>query len=270
MRFSISAFILFPFLLFTACEGENITSLSTETAVVEAYLFAGQGIDSVKITQSTSYSSNDSLLLTLDGLEVTISDGTNTFLLESLGEGVYQNLNAIVESGLTYSLQFEHKGETITAETYVPTYKEATASTEAITMQKIGAGTFPPNIGEQLDPIELEWDNSEGDYFYVVVQNIEDNPEVINELFGDARRPFRFISEPQITNFYAIDPRREIQQFGMHQIIVFRVNPEYAALYETSGTTSTTIAQPPTNVVNGLGLFTGVSSDTLFLNVIKG
>lgn len=269
MKFSIITLVLPALLFFTACEDEDILPQTSETAVVEAYLFAGQPLDSIKISQSTSYSSNDSLLVTLNGLDVTISDGTNTYLLESIGEGVYRNLDVQVQSEQSYSLVFEHNGETVSAETYVPARKEAIASTSEITMEKIEAGTFP-NMGEQPDLIELEWDNSESDYFYVVVQNIEEEPEVINELFEDTGRPFRFISEPQITDFYGIDPRREIQQFGLHQIIVFRVNPEYAALYETSGTTSTTITQPPTNVVNGLGLFTGVSSDTLFLNVIEG
>lgn len=268
MKFYLLIITLHTLLFFTACQEENLNSLTTETAVVEAYLIAGQAFDSIKISQSNSYSSNDSLVITLDNLDLSISDGNNTFSLESVGNGIYNYLNAQVQSGLSYSLEFEHLGKTVSAVTYVPEEKAAIASADEITMEKIELGTFP-NLGEQPDPIEIQWDNSEGDYFYVVVQNIEDDPEVINELFEDRGIRFTFISEPQITDFYAIDPRREIQQFGMHQIIIFRVNPEYAALYETSGTTSTTITQPPTNVVNGLGLFTGLSSDTLFLNVIE-
>ncbi|MCB0641619.1 MAG: DUF4249 family protein [Phaeodactylibacter sp.] len=269
MKFSILNCSLFALLFIAACTDEDSSLQTTDTAVVEAYLFAGQSLDTVKIFQSTSYASDDSTRIPLDGLLVALSDGTDTFQLESVGEGLYQGLDFQIQSGRSYALAFAYNQSTVSAETYVPTLKEATASTSEITMSKIEAGTFP-NFDEMPDPIELEWDNTEGDYFYVVVQNIEDDPEVINELFEDEGRGFRFISEPQITDFYVIEPRREIQQFGMHRIVIFRVNPEYAALYETSSTTSTTITQPPSNVVNGLGLFTGVSSDTLFLNVKKG
>lgn len=262
--------IYLPFLLlFMACEQEDVSTLETETAVVKAYLFAGQPLDSIKIRQSISNASEDSVAIAIENVDVTISTDTETYPLEHVGMGVYQNLNVLVDVNQSYSLEFEHNEEVISAETYVPDFREATISTTEITMDKIEAGTMP-NFGELPDPIELEWDNSEGEYYYVVVQNIEDDPESINELFEGGGRAFRFTSEPQAMDFYAIDPRRELQQFGMHQIIVFRVNPEYAALYETSGTTSTTIAQPPTNIENGLGIFTGVSSDTLLLNVKKG
>jgi len=69
-----------------------------------------------------------------------------------------------------------------------------------------------------------------------VIQNIEEEPDYVNERFaeeGGNRRPFTFISEPDIIENFDIDNRRNIQQFGTHQIIVFRVNPEYVALYQT-------------------------------------
>jgi len=70
-----------------------------------------------------------------------------------------------------------------------------------------------------------------------------------------------------IANFYAIRAQRDSLQFGTYQIIVFRVNPEYAALYESSSNSTLSLEEPPTNIVNGLGIFTGVSSDTLYLEV---
>jgi len=77
------------------------------------------------------------------------------------------------------------------------------------------------------------------------------------------------ISEPQISSFYAIFPRREFSHYGTHQIIVYRVSPEYAALYESSGNSTLSLEEPPTNIENGNGIFTGASSDTLYLEVVK-
>jgi len=256
---------------FTACEQESNAELTTETPVVEAYLFAGSPVDSIKVSQSNSYASGDTVISTLDDLQLSLSDGTNVYALEPIGNGIYQNLDVRVEERKNYTLAFDFQNETVTAETYVPMKNEVSISETEISMEKIEQGSFP-NLSDIPDPIELSWSNSEGDYYYVLVENLEENPEATNELFASdefQNRNFSFISEPEVTDFYAINPRREIRQFGRHRIIVYRVNPEYALLYESSGTTSTTIAQPPSNVVNGLGIFTGVSSDTVFLRVNK-
>ena len=91
----------------------------------------------------------------------------------------------------------------------------------------------------------------------------------MNENIAQFEEQLQFISEPLISDFYAIRTQRELLQFGTYQIIVFRVNPEYAALYESSSNSTLSLEEPPSNIVNGLGIFTGVSSDTLYLEVIK-
>lgn len=57
--------------------------------------------------------------------------------------------------------------------------------------------------------------------------------------------------------------------YGTHQIILFKLNSEYAALYENSGTTSQSLTVPPTSIVNGYGIFTGINSDTLYIEVVE-
>ena len=73
-----------------------------------------------------------------------------------------------------------------------------------------------------------------------------------------------FILEPQIVDFFDIRTLAHLTQFGTYQIIVFRVNLEYTALF---GSSTLSLEEPPTNILNGLGIFTGVSSDTLYLEV---
>ena len=104
---------------------------------------------------------------------------------------------------------------------------------------------------------------------------MEDDPTYINEILqqrleeNGALGRFMRISEPGIMDFYPINPQRDLQQFGDHRVIVYRVNPEYAALYESASNSSLNISEPPTNINNGLGIFTGISSDTLFFKVIE-
>ncbi len=272
MKNSNIYFLLLFISFWTSCEQESIENVESESAVLEAFIYAGQPLDSIRITQSFSYGQVDTNIIVLDDLNVMISDDTESFLLTPMGDGFYQNLAVEIQPDQNYRLEFMWQDETVIADTYVPGKREATISAETVELDKIEEGSFG-GFGEMPDPIEITWDNPEGGYYYVVVKNLEEDPEYVNENIAvleeenSGRQPFQFISEPQITDFYAINPRRELIQFGTHQIIVFRVNAEYAALYESSGSSTLSLEQPPTNVTNGLGIFTGVSSDTLYLEV---
>lgn len=277
MRSNYTFWALCSFLvLCSACEQETIADIESKTAVVEAFLFAGQPLDSFQVRQSFSYAQQDTNVITLDELEITITTDAGQFPLFPLGEGIYENSDLLIEAGQVYRMDFNWEGETISADTYIPEKTEVEISVAEIEMEKIDFSSGPgsgPGSFEEIDPVDISWDNPDGDYYYVVIENIEENPEEILELpdnieFGNRRR-FFFISEPEIMEVYTIDPRRELTQFGIHQIIVYRVNPEYAALYETSGNSSISLVQPPTNIQNGLGIFTGVSSDTVYLEVNK-
>ena len=271
-----SIFLFALLLILNACTEESSVTLDTQTAVVEAYLFAGQPADAVRIVQSYSYARENSDLISLDDLEVQISDGQQTYDLDHSTEGIYQNPDFIPQSGATYVLTFDHNGETVRSETYVPLKRTISISKASVRLEKITDinDLLNSGLGGNQEAIEVVWDNSEGDYYYVVIENIEDNPEFVNDLLaefqanGNARRFFQ-ITEPEISDFYAINALTDLTQFGTYRIIVYRVNPEYAALYETAGTSSISIASPPSNIENGLGIFTGVSSDTVYLEVIK-
>ena len=257
-------------LLFLACEKQSTEVIESKTTVVEAYLHAGKTIDSLKITQSLSLAIADNVIA-LDDLVVNISDSSNQYVLNSIGNGIYQNTELIIENDKNYRLEFERDGAIISAETYIPNKKEAQISLIQVELPKIELNAPIGIPTGSFDAIDITWDNSEGDYYYVSIRNIEINPEIINE--NDAtndEQPIRtIISKPQISSFYAIFPRREFSHYGTHQIIVYRVNPEYAALYENSGNSTLSLEEPPTNIENGFGIFTGTSSHTLYLEVVK-
>ena len=248
--------------------------METKTAVVQAYLFAGQPVDSIRITQSVSYSQEDTLEIPINDLELNLDDGDNNLLLESIGEGYYALPGYLPAEGRSFTLEFEYDGKIVKAETLVPLKKEAMISVESIEMEKIELGTFPGGLNQNTEDIEVTWDNSEGDYYYVLYENIEDDPEYINAMLeqflaenGQLGR-FSAISEPQIMDFYTIRSR-QIQQFGTYRVIIFRVNPEYVLLYESNGNSSVSLQEPLDNIENGLGIFTGVNSDTLYFEVLK-
>lgn len=274
MKNYASIVILLSLLVLLSCEETSIDTFDAKTPVVSSYLYAGQSLDSLRVTLSNSYAREDTQLVTLDELDIVISEGDNSYTLNASGEGYYQQPNLQIGSEKSYNLEFEWNGATISASTFVPGKREAELSTSSIEMEKItNNGGFPGGGFTQVDPIEVSWDNPEGDYYYVLIENLEVDPEYVNDFLADLEenlgQRFRRITEPDITDFHRIDPRREITQYGTHRVIVFRVSPEYAALYQTSGTSSQSITEPPSNIDNGLGIFTGVSSDTLYFEVKK-
>ena len=262
----LSSFVL----LFLACDKQSTEDIESKTTVVEGYLHAGKTIDSLKITQSISLAIADSVIA-LDDLVVNISDSSNQYALNSIGNGIYQNTELIIENDKNYHLEIERDGVVISAETYIPNKKEAQMSLTQVELPKIELNAPIGIPTGSIDAVEITWNNSEGDYYYISISNIEINPEYVNEndaANDELSRRF-IISEPQISNFYAIFPRREFSHYGTHQIIVYRVNPEYATLYDSSGNSTLSLEEPPTNIENGLGIFTGASSDTLYLEVVK-
>ena len=259
-----------------ACQKDDLAFDVSVTPVVSGYLYAGKPIDSLRVVASAKYG-GDTLLNTLDDLEIVVSDGISTFNLINLGDGYYTHHSERIEAGRSYSLSFTLEGVTISSETFVPEFKAAVLTDTLLYREQIvsGGGFGGFNPGEVEENIQVTWDNSESNYYFVEIENIESEPEYINtflqDLFQDGELPGRPLirSEPQIVDFHVIDNRRDIQQFGRHRVIVYRLNAEYAALYETIGNSSLSIQAAPTNIVNGLGIFTGISTDTLYFTVAK-
>lgn len=65
---------------------------------------------------------------------------------------------------------------------------------------------------------------------------------------------FRFISEPTIDNFFVVRLLL-LETLGLHQAEVYRVNAECAQLYENRTQDSRDLNEPPSNIRNGLGVF---------------
>ena len=107
-----------------------------------------------------------------------------------------------------------------------------------------------------------------GAYYFLVIENVESNPEPI-DLNNILNFNFEFVSTPIQDNFFTILPFIHYTQFGTHRIIVYRVNEEYALLYETIEQDSRDLNEPFTNIINGQGIFSGFASDTVYLEINK-
>ncbi len=253
------------FILFFSCEKVEQQQSDSIKAVVEGYLQPNRKA-SIKVTKELAYNSNDSILQPVEGLEIMLTNKNFSELMTDKGNGIYESNTLIVSEDEEYSIRFYYKETLVTATTTIPIKPENyTTSSSSFLIP-----SFTPGSGEPPsfpDPITLSWTNLDNGYFLVVVENIESNPTAI---FDSTRFELKkiFRNKPMQTDNYELN-MRSFNYYGTHQIIVFNINAEYVSLYEDNGTSSLNIQTPSTNISGGLGIFTGINSDTIIVNVYK-
>jgi Domain of unknown function (DUF4249) len=257
--------------LFTcfACEDSGKVEFD-DVPVVEAYLHENAPI-SLKISRKAPFAEGVQLdPKDLDQLDVRIQENEREYTLLNKGGGLYQGADPknLVREGKTYRLSFSFKGKTINAETQVLSKPEGFK--QGVLSLKVPQITFPPSGGLSFpDPVKFSWKNPDRTYYLLVIENMERNPErTINIDFGGEEPPRLFRIEPTQNDNLELRSQ-QFQYYGRHRIILYHINPEYALLYEDTGNNSINLQAPPSNVRNGLGIFTAISSDTLFLDVYK-
>lgn len=240
-------------------------------AVVEAYLLAGDSIR-VRLTEEIPFGSQtDTLADPINGLVLVLESGNKTISLINGEDGIYSSPETIAE-GKQYTLRFNYQGKTVSASTTIPAKpKNFSISVAELTIAPFSfGGGFPGTRPSFPDPVRLTWNNEDQSFYLSAFKNTEATPESIFDgqlVFGGRNRPPLFNRPTQLGGAEIETPR--LQYYGTHDIILMHVQPEYAALYETNGTSSLNLTAPATNIENGLGIFTGFAADTLKLLVKK-
>lgn len=259
---------LSPILIFISilsCEDINLQTADTNVAVVESYIHPGAPIE-ITIKKQLVFNVEDTTSAYLNDLEVYVLDNEDTYLLTNTEDGKYVNPQLQIKSGTDYTLTFNYNNKQVKATTTVPSKPEAFAisasSIEVVSMSGFGPGS---GLSERPDPVEISYNNPDDHYHIIVVECIESSLQLINSSTDRPTRSFR--SRPEQGSLQMLDPM-QFTYYGTHQIILYRLNAEYADLYEQIEATSLDIEAPPSNVENGLGIFTGINSDTLIVEVV--
>lgn len=265
-------FILSILFVLSACEEETALPVIDELTV-EAFLYAGETLDTITFGKVIPFDTLEATEAPNDLLPIVRTGDGENYELFYLGEnGKYGNPDLFLEVGESYALEVNYNGQTITAETSIPDApKEVTLTDNSVEMTQINDFTDIFNQ-EPPDPIQVDWNNDDGGWYFVQVQNIEEDPEPINQLFIDEDIDFErptFVTEPTSDPFYLINVFRDITHFGTYEVTVFRVNAEYVALYEDNTESSGSLNEIRTNVQNGFGIFTGVNSTSILFEVRK-
>lgn len=239
--------------------------------VVEAYLHVGHPF---KVVVSNLQGVNP---VDVDNFSLTISNDEETISLHPTGEGVYASTedDVVKDDAGNYTLHFLQDDREVSSLSVVP-FKPVDFTLSAIEIEvepRTGGGPIGGGPGAiDDDVIELNWGNAVKDFYFPFFENIEEDPELINTNVdttgGNAPRIF-FRGEPTQESSSIIRPM-QFQYYGRHNVILFHVNADYAALYKEQDNSSSLNLQPPfTNIVNGMGIFTAIHSDTIVLTVKK-
>jgi hypothetical protein len=275
-------YIFLALLSLTSCAELDSGFMETiPKPVVEGYLVPGQQVR-VKVHKEIPYSADSTtssrLEVPVSGLKITLIGEGQKEILSEEADGYYAaSTRFLIKVGGSYQISFTYNGLPVSASTAIPSkpqgFKASTTyvARAAIDLSAGFSGGRPPGgFGSSQTNINLEWLNPQNDFFITVVESIDPNPiEIIKFPVSDNRpRPeSRFRNQP-VQGTAGVIGSQSFQYFGMHRLILFKLNPDYPALYQRTGNTTQNISTPPTTILNGLGIFTGVNADTLMVRVI--
>jgi hypothetical protein len=264
---SAVVFIVFTSFVLFSCNRETVEF--SDIPVIEAYLVPG-GFFTMKIYRQIPFSSDAVYSKDdINSLTVHVSFDNQSIILTPMGDGVYTDSSLKVTEGMEYNVSFLFNKEEVRAYTYIPSTPSGyTQSATSITIAKMDSSSGPPMGGTMPDPVRLTWDNPDGSYYLVVVENTETDPESIYD-FGDKTPPGNMFRESPVTTSGVQIEAHDFQYYGLHRLILYHVLPDYANLYKQNSTSSQNLTNPSTSIANGYGIFTGLNADTLYIEVIK-
>ncbi|MBB3697552.1 DUF4249 domain-containing protein [Flammeovirga yaeyamensis] len=257
-------YITFFVLLFSCTPTDEDVNI-LDTPIVESYLHPNQFAE-VLVKNQIDYLNGDSTYTYVNGLSIQISNGEKIYDLNDIGNGQYQNKELIITEGEEYQLSFNYRNALVYSETYIPSTPQNFALSSTYIQAFKPSGGFPGSIPE---PVLISFQNANAEYHYIGIKCIEENPRVIQDLDEDEDwPPLSFHLAPTKGEEERLTPM-QFHYYGDHEVILYKVTAEFAALFENSDNSSINITDPPTNLENAFGIFSGINSDTLSLRVIS-
>lgn len=267
-------------LMALSCEQDQFDPNVSETVVLEAYLYANEPIGNIKLTRLAPFVGDEDQSLAINDAEISIYWNDNNYdLIASPGDSGYYHYEGNeleIIAGNTYQIKLTYFGKEISASTTVPNPPSNLAISDSVlAIEPIY--DFDDLFNQTIQELEITWDNSNGEYYYVLYENTENEPEDIDQSntsgnFPGGERPvfanFSFITSPTNADQLTINSRG-LTQYGTYSVKVYKVNQEYVDLYQTSEQDSRNFTEPLNNITNGLGIFTSFNSDSLFFTITK-
>lgn len=260
-----------------SCEEEQIGS---DSFVVAGFVYAGSPISGINIKSTVPFDAVSVPGQPIPNAQVSVE--YNGEVLPLFFNQVTQRYDGpedlIVEPGAELILNLQVGEQTASSNTVVPDYPVGlTTSIPKIIIPEIELSRDLRQVLTDLFQearLDIRWSNEVENYHFLVIEpadtiNTEplfndDIPSNVGSFFDN----FRLVSEPSRDSIYTV-VGLSLQNYGSYRAILYRINQEYADLYADQLQDSRNLNEPPTNVENGLGIFTGISSDTVLFEISK-
>ena len=269
--FSQVAIIL---LLISSCTNDSPTIPQSDLIVVRGYIYAGETIDDIQLTSTLPLGSEETQAPPINDAQVSlIKDGTQYDLVLSAGDSGYYHYEGDdlkVETNDFFQIQVKYEDQDVFGFSEVPEApKNVTISKTTLTFPDFDTIWELRQQGVSMDSIRasmmltVNWAQEEDALYYILVENIDENPVAFETQFG--RPPREFISQPTSRGEYTVNAMM-MTHLGKHIVKVFRVNQEYADLYQSRNQDSRDLNEPLTNIEGGLGVFSAFNCDSVFFD----
>ena len=258
-----------------SCEDDLLPVPEADLIVVRGYLYAGQPVTDVILASTLALDDESETAIPIDSAVVILKRSAEEFVLSPVHfydttetdttfsiTYTYPDSDLVVAEGDTFILDINYGEQHLTSEAIVPAKPDSFSSN----IDTMYVPSFDRNrdyirwIFADSNIIRLNWDNPEDHFHYLLMDNVEEDPEPLEKTLPPRWR--RFISEPFIDTSYAMRAST-ITHFGRHDIVLFHVQTDYVLLYQSSGQNSRDLNEPYNNINGGLCMFTAFNSDTV-------
>ncbi len=268
-------YILLFFLALIGCH--QVPEPSFDNFVVEAYLFTGEGVKEVTIKGLVPLSDPEGESVVIDYALVTLKKNNKSFPLiynPVTGKYVYEMNDLEVLPLDVFDIEIEVNGRTATASTQVPTIPldvQISKSQMVIPEIKSGADFI---TGDPLADANLtvSWSNPNNELFYSVIEIRTDIltpilPPDVQKVVDDILENFAIITVPSTDTVLTVSGAL-LPSYGPYVVKIYKVNQEYADLYESESQDSRDLNEPPSNILNARGIFSAFASDSVTFEVV--
>jgi len=255
--------------LFSGCEENAGYVPDYQQVVLQAYLYAGDTINDIRVTKTIPIGDDNGVLPPICDASVTLIKNNFPYsLTPSLTDsGYYQydKHDLTVEEGDVFTLNVEYFGKVTTGSTTVPPPPEGvTLSNEDLKIpSRFDPRTFV--FDSTKHQVRVSWEIAEDAMYFIRIENIEEDPDSVVLQIPPRGIPGRMISLPLNQSSYII-LFEDIRYYGMHKVTVYRVNKEYVDLYISRNQNSRELNEPISNIENGLGVFSAFNSGVFYFN----
>ena len=169
----------------------------------------------------------------------------------------------------TFGIEVTYDGAVTTGETVVPNPPLGVGiDRDTLWVPEMSFGMGRGGFNPEDSQLAASWANPGALLHYVVIEALDDSTEsIFPEDFQKFTR-FQLITEPTTDDYHFIS-MTVLRDLGMHVARIYRVNSEYAQLYENRTQDSRDLNEPPSNIYGGLGVFSAFNSDSVVFEVVR-